>query len=47
MNVGCGDDCSFGKVRIRSASSNATSVDVVRTLAPSAESEVILKSVEI
>ena len=38
MNVGFADDCSFGMVRPRSAISNATSVDVVRILAPPAES---------
>jgi hypothetical protein len=38
MNVGCAADRSYGGVSPRSASSNATSLDVVRTLAPHAES---------
>ena len=38
MNVGCAADCSNGGVRPRSASSNATSLDVVRILAQRAES---------
>ena len=38
MNVGCAADCSNGGGRPRSASSIATSLDVVRILAPHAES---------
>ena len=38
MNVGRAADRSYGGVRPRSASSNATSLDVVRALAPRVES---------
>ena len=38
MNVGCAGYCSFGVVRSRSANSNTISLDVVRILAPHAES---------
>lgn len=38
MNAGCAADRSYGGVRPRFASSNAPSLNIVRTLAPHAES---------